>query len=68
MKRDNRRFVRGSGTYKCGDCGKMTRETGEGESQCNMCRRCYMIAGLENSLSDGAITQEQFDKEVALWK
>ena len=47
------RFKRGTGCYTCKSCGKRTRETGEGESSCEMCRRCYDIGGYENSLSDG---------------
>lgn len=50
--KDNRRFARGSGTYKCGSCGKLTRETGEGESGCGLCLLCYERSSCENSLSD----------------
>jgi len=46
------RFERGSGCYKCRVCGKRTRETGEGESSIELCRRCYDEAGLENDHSD----------------
>lgn len=63
--RDNRKFQRGSGTYKCDECGKLTRETGEGESLVRLCLRCYTLGGLENSLADENITQEEFDRLVA---
>jgi hypothetical protein len=38
--------------YKCGYCGKMTRETGDGESSVGMCAKCYEEGGLENEHSD----------------
>lgn len=41
------------GCYLCLGCGKKTRETGEGESDCELCRDCYEKAGLENEHNDG---------------
>ena len=38
--------------YKCQACGKMTRETGDGESGCSLCAKCYYESGLENEHSD----------------
>jgi len=52
--RDNRRFQRGSATYKCSICGRQTRETGAGESHSRQCADCYELAAIENSLLDGA--------------
>lgn len=46
------RFESGSGCYKCRRCGKATRETGCGESDCELCAKCYQEAGLENEHSD----------------
>jgi hypothetical protein len=40
------------GTYTCRACGKLTRETGYGESGCGLCRKCYDEGGLENEHSD----------------
>lgn len=37
----NRYFRQGSGAYKCLECGKTTRETGEGESHVRLCKLCY---------------------------
>lgn len=42
------RFAPGSGSYVCKCCGKLTRETGEGESDVELCRACYVEAGEEN--------------------
>lgn len=61
----NSRFHRGSGCYKCQECGKMTRDTGHDEAGCQLCRKCYELSGLENSLNDGCITQEEHDKRAA---
>lgn len=51
-KKDNRRFGR-SGAYKCSDCGKLTRETGGGESALMMCKTCHEAGGAINSYYDG---------------
>lgn len=51
-KRSNSRFQSGMGrssTYHCQFCGKLTRETGDGEGSCLLCAACYwdsLIAGL----------------------
>jgi len=73
----NQRFQRRSGVhgafskggvYTCDFCGKRTRETGEGESDLGICRFCYLEAGLINELSDGMITQAEYDEQVAALK
>ncbi len=40
-------------TYTCGMCKKLTRETGDGESSCDLCAACYRAAGIENEHFDG---------------
>ncbi len=47
------KFQRGSGSYRCTSCRKMTRETGDSESSVEMCKQCYYEAGLENEHQDG---------------
>lgn len=47
------KFRSGSGCYDCGNCGKKTRETGEGESSVKLCRKCYDEAGFECDHLDG---------------
>jgi ribosomal protein S27AE len=54
------RFVPGSfgskgGTYTCHLCGKKTRDTGNGERGCMLCKHCFVECEMENSLSDGYI-------------
>ncbi len=39
-------------TYKCGWCGKLTRDTGYGEASLDMCKKCYVEGGLENQHND----------------
>lgn len=46
------RFERGSGCYECIGCGKKTRETGECESNCGLCRDCFEREGWRNEHSD----------------
>jgi hypothetical protein len=48
--------------YTCRSCKKQTRETGHDESTVQLCAFCFREAELTNSLSDGAITEEQFDE------
>ena len=50
--------------YNCVDCQKLTRDTGYGEKYTGMCKRCYQIAELENSLSDGDIDEEEYNEAV----
>ena len=45
------RFQRGTGCYKCSDCGKLTRNTGD-NGLCGLCQTCYDDSGLENQHSD----------------
>jgi len=64
------RFQKGISTYKCGMCGKLTRETGDGESYVDLCKICYEKAGDENSVADGCLTeQEYFERwnEHSVW-
>ncbi len=54
-RRDNRRFQPNFGSapvYACASCHKRTRETGDGESSCGLCRKCYRHGGAENHHSD----------------
>lgn len=48
----------GSPTYVCVCCGKRTRETGEGESGCELCLKCFNEAGIENEHLDGYHDEE----------
>jgi hypothetical protein len=60
---DSRRFRKGAGCYTCIYCGKRTRDTGNGGGDYELCKRCLDKAGDENLLSDGTITQEEFDRK-----
>lgn len=68
--RDNRRFQSGSvfgktgGTYVCRCCKRNTRETGEGESDIQLCAYCFLESGIENALSDGAMEQPEFEASI----
>lgn len=61
----NSRFKYGSGLYECWSCGKRTRETGQGESDVQMCAYCYEVAGAENSYADGIIDDAQYRMVLA---
>jgi len=47
------RFAKGSGAYRCASCGKLTRETGIGESYIDLCLHCYEVGGWLNAVLDG---------------
>ena len=68
MSRRNSQYRSGSGVFNCSLCGKKTRETGEGNSSVQLCAFCYEEAMLENSLSDGNITKEQFNERLDILK
>ncbi len=53
MARSSNRFVKGQSTYKCRCCGRLTRQTGQGDNDgVELCVECYSLAGEENHLSD----------------
>jgi len=39
-------------SYQCRACNKITRDTGEGEADVQLCLECYKDAGAENAASD----------------
>ena len=51
------RFRRGSSTFKCQTCGRLTRETGVQSMGNENCPQCYELAGIENEISDGHTTR-----------
>lgn len=59
------RFSKHGGVITCIACGRKTRETGVDETSLQMCRFCIKENEWENALSDGDITQEEFDEIVA---
>jgi cytochrome c553 len=48
----------GGGCYKCVECGKQTRETGQGESALGYCAYCFEVSGWENTVSDNGFSAE----------
>jgi hypothetical protein len=52
-------FKRGSGCYKCTNCGRQTRATGGNDNEhLRMCVQCYDLGGIENEISDNGSTPE----------
>lgn len=53
-------------TYKCRACYKLTRETGEGESGCELCAFCFLESSLKNERNDypDEMTAEKFAAEI----
>jgi len=58
----NNRFKGGlaGSTYKCGWCGRLTRETGYGESSLRLCAYDMREAEEYNRLQDGHITDAKY--------
>jgi hypothetical protein len=52
VTRSNSYFKAGSGVYVCGICKKRTRETGDGESGCDLCAKCWDREGRRNTHLD----------------
>lgn len=52
--KNNSRFAKGSGVYKCHSCGRSTRATGANLDAVDLrlCGECYEIGGIENQISD----------------
>ena len=61
MQKQFKQQVHNSSVYQCQCCQRQTRETGLGESGCDLCAFCYEVSGFENSLSDGAVTRVEFE-------
>lgn len=55
------KFQKGSGCFTCTSCGKKTRATAEGNEGCDLCPICFERSGDENMVSDGLMTQAEFD-------
>ena len=53
-----KRFQRGSGCFKCGVCGRMTRHTGVQGTDSDCCPQCYDLAGWQNSVWDGCFEKK----------
>lgn len=51
------KFYRGSATFTCDVCGRLTRHTGVQSAGNKLCPQCFDLAGLENGISDGHHTQ-----------
>lgn len=46
--------TKGSGVYKCGCCGRATRDDGNGDSvNLKLCTQCFELGGINNAVSDG---------------
>ena len=63
--RSTSRFNRGAGAWECGFCGRLTRG-GEGEVM-QVCRLCFEIGGIENSIIDGCATPSMVSYGVDLY-
>lgn len=59
----NRIFRRGSVTYRCMDCGKITRNT-TGEENVGLCRTCMEVAESYNAMTDGEMTWAEFQNRI----
>ena len=53
-------FKRGTGVFKCEDCGHNTRETGAQGMGVKLCPDCWELAGYINMLSDYGADSEDF--------
>lgn len=62
MTNRGRHFRRGGGgTFKCDCCGRSTRLVEQGNP--GLCTECWELAGLDNSVNDGAQTLDEVTRE-----
>lgn len=54
----NSKFQKGSGSYICSECGKRTRDTGNGEGELRLCRHCLEQGEWDNFIEDGGDPSE----------
>lgn len=52
--RNRSHFQRGSGVFTCDACGRRARVVDQSNDQ--ICQQCWDLAGLDNSVNDGAMT------------
>lgn len=60
----NSHFRRGSGSFRCESCDRITRQTGAQSNDSRLCPDCFELAGNENRLSDGCL--HEIDKRGVL--
>jgi hypothetical protein len=62
MNKRNRFQRNGRGVFQCENCGRSTRQVDQGgDSQC--CPQCWELAGIDNSVNDGAQTWTEVQSE-----
>lgn len=58
------KFRRGSSTFRCNVCERLTRETGVQGLGMKICPQCFELAGIENEISDGHSTLEERKADI----
>lgn len=58
-------FERGTGSYRCECCGRLTRATGVQSVGSRLCPDCYELAGIYNVLQDeGEAGVQEYADEI----
>jgi hypothetical protein len=64
-----KRFQRGGpGVYACRVCKRNTRDTGVTAIGSELCAECYELAGLENAMLDGCLTEADYPEVKSLFE
>lgn len=58
------KFRKGSTTFKCSVCTRLTRDTGVQPLGHHICPQCFDLAGIENEISDGHCTADERKAEI----
>lgn len=53
------KFSPGTGCFSCESCGRRTRDTGVQSIGSKICPDCYEVAGIDNAVTDGDMTNEE---------
>jgi hypothetical protein len=62
--------ISGKGTYNCELCGKLTRDTGNGEADINngYCKKCLFECYMENAFHDHGVDSEEYKNAKAAYE
>lgn len=59
--------ITSQGTYTCGICSKLTRDTGHGEADIGggYCKKCMYLCYMDNALNDYGVESTQYAEAKA---
>lgn len=62
----NAKFQKGQAVFTCRCCQRRTKGP-QGVSGPDLCTECFELSGIENSVNDGCMTEEEGYEEAQIW-